>query len=313
MSLLPKNIQQRLEEKLQSLNALRPLPPSAVIKLREQFQIEMTYNSNGIEGNSLTFKETFLVVNEGITIKGKPLKDHLEAKNHQAALEFLHERVENDKHITISERLVRQLHQLILQGVDREWAGKYRNSGVRITGADHKPPEALEVPKQMHDLVIWIGKQQHALHPVELAALAHHRIAAIHPFFDGNGRTGRLLMNILLMRAGYPLSMILKHDRKKYYRVLARADEGEKEPLVRFIAQCVERSLDMYLQALLPATTQKTKLLSLAALSRGSRYSAKYLNLLARSGALAAHKEGRVWMSSKEALKGYEEGRERKR
>ncbi len=126
-------MRKRLDEKLKRLNALRPLPKSAVQKLREQFQIEMTYNTNAIEGNSLTLRETFLVVNEGLTVKGKPLKDHVEAKSHQEALAYLYELIEHDHRVTLSERLIRQLHQLVMQDIDREWAGVYRNGPVMIT------------------------------------------------------------------------------------------------------------------------------------------------------------------------------------
>jgi len=284
-----------------------------VKKVAEQFQVEMTYNSNAIEGNSLTLKETYLVINEGITIKGKPFKDHLEAKSHKEALEYLYDLVERGKRRTISEHLVRSIHQLVMQDIDLEWAGRYRNSLVIIGGADHRPPEAFEVPKLMHELITRVRKNEKKLHPVESAALIHHRLAAIHPFFDGNGRTARLIMNIVLLRAGFPLSIILKNDRKKYYRVLAKADKGEFAPMVRFIAQAVERSLDMYLKLLTPKNKLHEKFISLAQLSKGSPYSAKYLNLLARTGKLEAHKEGRNWLSSRDALKRYVQRRKRKR
>src|SRR5262245_53241155 len=128
MSCLSKSQKQILERKLKELNVLRPLPAAAVKKLQEHLRVEMAYNSNAIEGNSLTFKETYLVINEGITVKGKPLKDHLEAKDHAAALQYLYEIVEKDKRHTISEYLIRMLHQLVVQETDQEWAGKYRNS-----------------------------------------------------------------------------------------------------------------------------------------------------------------------------------------
>lgn len=313
MTLLQPSMRKRLDEKLKHLNALRPLPASAVQKLREQFQIEMTYNTNAIEGNSLTLRETFLVINEGLTVKGKPLKDHLEAKSHQAALEYLYELIEHNHRVTLSERLIRQLHQLVMQDVDREWAGVYRNGPVMITGTKHRPPEALEVSKKMHALVTWLNKNERKLHPVELASQAHHKLAAIHPFFDGNGRTSRLLMNVLLMRRGFPLTIILKNDRKKYYRVLSRADDGDLAPLFQFIAQTIERSLDIYLKALEPTTIKSERFVSLAILSHGTGYSSKYLNLLARSGRLEAHKDGRDWVTTKEALTRYETGRLRKR
>ncbi|HAK59424.1 MAG TPA: cell filamentation protein Fic [Nitrospiraceae bacterium] len=313
MSHLNHKLQERLERKLALLSSYRPLPRSAVEKLAEQFRIQMTYNSNAIEGNSLTLKETFLVINEGITVKGKPLKDHLEAKSHQEALDFLYDLIDRDTKPSISEHLIRSLHHIVVRDIDREWAGQYRNSSVVIAGADLKPPGALDIPRLMGEVITWYGRTRKKHHPVETAALIHHRIAAIHPFFEGNGRAARLVMNVILMRAGYPLSIILKHDRKKYYRVLAKADTGEYAPLVRLIGQAVERSLDIYLAALTPKQKRYEKFLPLSELSAGTPYSAKYLNLLSRTGRLEAHKEGRNWLSSKEALNRYQAGRQRTR
>jgi len=310
LSLIVKN---RLEEKLKKLNKLRPLPRSAVQKLREKFQIEMTYNSNAIEGNSLTLKETFLVINEGITIKGKPLKDHLEAKDHQAALEYLHDLVDKNKKHTISEMLIRNLHQIIIQETDKEWAGRYRNANVVIGGAKHTPPDALQVPQKMRDLITWLNAQKNKTNIVELAALLHHKLVYIHPFFDGNGRTSRLTMNLLLMQAGYPLVIILKNDRKKYYDALSKADDGKYESLIKFIAQSVERSLDIYLKTLTPATQKQEKFLTFAEVAKNIPFSAKYLNLLARQGKLEARKEGRNWITSKEAVERYLKNRTRQR
>jgi Fic family protein len=310
---LNKDLQSRIEKKKDTLNSLRPLPVIAVQKLREQFELEMTYNSNAIEGNSLTLKETFLVISEGITIKGKPLKDHLEAKNHTEALAFVFDLVDKEKRHTFSEQLIRTLHQLVVQDTEKEWAGKYRTSNVMITGTDHKPPEAIEVSGLMSDLIDWMRKIKATLSPVELSALLHHRLVHIHPFFDGNGRTARLAMNVFLLQKGYPLVIILKNDRKKYYRVLARADKGEYEPLVTFIAQAVERSLDIYLKVLTPMNKKSEKFYSLLDLSAETPYSAKYLNLLARTGKLEAHKEGRDWLSTKEAVVRYIDSRKRKR
>jgi len=313
MPYLSPIVKARLEEKLKKLNKLRPLPRSAVQKLREKFQIEMTYNSNAIEGNSLTLKETFLVINEGITIKGKPLKDHLEAKNHQAALEYLYDLIDKDKKHTISKMFIRNFHQIIIQETDKEWAGRYRNANVIICGAKHTPPDALQIPQKMKDLMTWLNSQKNKTNIVELAALLHHKLVYIHPFFDGNGRTSRLAMNLLLMQAGYPLVIILKNDRKKYYDVLSKADDGKYESLVKFIAQSVERSLDIYLKTLTPATQKQEKFLTFAEIAKNSPFSAKYLNLLARQGKLEAHKEGRNWMTSKEAVERYLKNRERQR
>lgn len=313
MKYLDHQIKLRIEEKLKKLNEFRPLPVSLVNKLREQFEIEMTYNSNGIEGNSLTLKETFLVINEGITIKGKPLKDHLEAKNHYDALEYLTDLVAHDKKHTVSEVLIRHLHQMVIQDIDKEWAGRYRDRNVIIGGAKHTPPEAVEIPGHMHDLITWLRSNKNKLHPIELAAILHHKLVYIHPFFDGNGRTARLTMNVLLMQDGYPLVIVLKNDRKKYYRVLSKADEGEYIPLIRFIAQCVERSLNLYLKAVTPSAVKKEKYLPLSEIRKGTGFSAKYLNLLARQGKLEAFKQGRNWLTSREALEKYLKSRKRKR
>ncbi len=313
MSYLSPKLATRIDQKLERLQGLRPLPSSAVKKLQERFEIEMTYNSNAIEGNSLTLKETFLVINEGLTIKGKPLKDHLEAKDHHAALEMVYELVSHDSQPTLSEHLIRTLHQLVVKKTDEEYAGKYRTSNVFIGGADHIPPDALQVPTDMRHLMSWLAKEQKRLHPVELAALLHHKLVYIHPFFDGNGRTARLVMNVTLIRNGYPLAVILKNDRQKYYRALQAADNGKLSALVKLIAQAVERSLDIYLKTLTPASQHKENYQLLSEISKNTPYSTKYLNLLARQSKLEAHKQGRNWLSSKEALRRYLEGRERQR
>lgn len=310
MTLLDPRIQQRLDQKLKQLNQWRPLNASHVKKLREQLEIEMTYNSNAIEGNSLTLRETYLVLHEGMTIKGKPLKDHLEAKDHKEALDFLYDLISQERY-TISEHLIRQLHQLVVRETEKEWAGKYRMGSVMIGGADHTPPDAVDVPRQMDGLIRWLRKNEKQLHPVELAALFHHMFVYIHPFFDGNGRTARLVMNVILMRYGYPLAIILKNDRKKYYRVLQAADKEKSGAIVLFIAQAVERSLDLYLRAF--GKGQSSKLLTLTEASRGTPYSPKYLNLLARNGKINASKKGRVWYTTKDAIEEYQRSRLRQR
>ncbi|OGI19886.1 MAG: cell filamentation protein Fic [Candidatus Melainabacteria bacterium RIFCSPHIGHO2_02_FULL_34_12] len=294
-----------LEEKLKLLNTHRPISSSIVKKIKEQFEIEMTYNSNAIEGNSLTLKETYLVISEGITIKGKPLKDHLEAKDHKEALDFLYELIDKDKKITVSEYLVRQLHQLVVSKSHSDIAGKYREGNVIITGSNHTPPEGFQIPHEMKELISWLNKDPKKHHVIELAALLHHKLVYIHPFSDGNGRMARLVMNVLIMKAGYPLAIILRNDRKRYYRILSEADEGRYEPLCEFIAQSVIRTLNIYLKVLTPSKKKNEKYISLEELSKGSPYSATYLRKLATQGKLEAFKEGRNWLSSKQALKDY--------
>ncbi|MCX6817043.1 MAG: Fic family protein [Candidatus Beckwithbacteria bacterium] len=308
-----KELFPRIDLKLVKLQKLRPLPATAVRKLREKFQVEMTYNSNAIEGNSLTLKETFWVINEGITVKNKPLKDHLEAKDHHEALEYLYELVQPQNQLTISEKLIRNLHHLVMKKTDEDWAGRYRQSNVFITGTDHIPSDANIIPSAMNKFINWFRANRHRLHPIELAAKLHHQLVFIHPFLDGNGRTARLLMNVVLMRKGYPLAVILKNDRKKYYQVLQQADKDNYQPLIRFVAQAVERSLDIYLKTLTPITQKREKFSPLTEIAAKTHFSAKYLNLLARQGKLEAHKEKRNWLTSLDAIKRYLATRERKR
>ncbi len=310
---LSGNTIRALEEKLKKLNSLRPIHPSVLAKIREQFQIEMTYNSNAIEGNSLTLKETFWVIQEGITIKEKPLKDHLEAKNHKEALEYLYELIDNSKRHTISEHLIKELHTLVVRDSQRDIAGKYRDGDVIIGGADHKPPSYLQVPSQMKSIIDWASNNKRKLHPVEFSALLHHKLAYIHPFWDGNGRTARLVMNILIMSKGYPIAVILKNDRKRYYRVLSLADDGNYAPLCEFIAQAVIRSLNIYLGILSPSQKKDEQYISLKELSKDSPYSAAYLRKLATQGKLEAHKDGRNWVTTKQAIERYIASRKRKR
>ncbi|MBK7962680.1 MAG: Fic family protein [Bdellovibrionales bacterium] len=311
--MIPERMLVRIDEKYKLIHSQRPLSPAIVVKLKEQFSLEMTYNSNAIEGNKLTLKETFLVINDGLTVKGKSLQDHLEAKNHHEAIHFLYELIEHEKRHTMSEQLVRSLQKLIVRDLDVEDAGNYRKGSVMIAGSKHKPPEAFEVAHLMRDLIVWIKKNAKVLHPVELAAKAHHKLVQIHPFTDGNGRTARLFMNLILMQNGYPLVVILKNDRQKYYRALEKADQGQSADMERFIAQAVERSMSLYLKAFNSPISQKAKLLPLSMVAEKSPFSEKYLNLLARNGKLEAHKEGRNWVSSIESLEKYLLGRERKR
>jgi len=301
---LRKNLQEALDRKLKQLNKKRPLSPSIAQKLRERFEVEMTYNSNAIEGNTLTLKETYWVIQQGITVKDKPLKDHLEAKSHKEALDFLYDLIEHKKKFTVSEHLIKTLHSIILKDIDKEIAGVYRKTDVFIAGSDHKPPSALKVLEKMNGLVSWAKKNYKKLNIIEFSALFHHKFVQIHPFQDGNGRAGRLLMNIFLMQYGFPLTIIQNNDRKKYYRVLSLADQGKFKPLTNFIAQSILRSLTIYLDAIIPAS-QKEDLITLADATKYCSYSQAYLGKLAKEGRLEAVKLKRNWMTTKEAVKRY--------
>lgn len=310
---LNHQIQARLEDKLKQLNSKRPLPPEVVKKLNEQFALEMTYNSNAIEGNSLTLKETAWVIQDGLTIKGKPMKDHLEARDHYAALSYLYELIDHDTHQTVSEVLIKTIHQLVVRETQQQTAGNYRTGNVMITGSDHTPPDVSILPGLMHDLIRWIGSNQKKIHPVELAAMVHHKLVSIHPFVDGNGRTARVMMNLLLLQQGYPLVIVLKNDRKKYYQALNKADHDDYSSFVHFTAQAVERSLNVYLKTVAPSNKQSEKYLPLFEIAKTTPYSGEYLNLLARTGKIEAHKEKRNWVTTQGAIQRYMKERERQR
>lgn len=294
-----------LKEKLGALNKLRPINKTLLNKIRENFQIEMTYNSNAIEGNTLTKKETFWIISEDLTIKGKSLKEHLEVKNHKEALDFLYELIDINKKNTISEYLIKQIHSLAVKEADSEIAGIYRNGDVFISGSDYKPPSGFEVPGEMEKLIKWIKKEKNNYHIVELSAILHHKLVAIHPFWDGNGRASRIIMNILIMNAGYPMAIILKNDRRRYYRVLSEADNGDYKNLCEFLAQSAIRSLNIYLDVLKPSKKKEDKLLTLAELSKYCNYSPAYLKKLAINNKLEAVKKERNWYSSKKAVDDY--------
>lgn len=309
---MDKRLLSRIEKLLGRLNKNRPLKRSVVEKLREQFLIEMTYNSNAIEGNKLTLKETYLVLREGITVKGKNLKDHLEAKNHEEALKYLFELVDSKKRISISNSLIREIHQLVVKDTENQIAGEYRKTNVAILGSKHRPIPGFRVQEEMDKFVQWIPKAMTKLHPIEFAARLHHRFVHIHPFEDGNGRAGRLLMNLFLMRQGYPIAIILKSERLKYYNALEKADKGDFDSLMRLMGQAIERSLNIYIQAI-EATNDENEFMPLSKIAINTSYSAKYLNLLINKGLLGGQKEGRNWLTSMKEIRDYESTRLRMR
>ncbi len=200
------------------LNSFRPLPKNTVKSLHEQFVLEWTYNSNAIEGNTLTLKETKVVL-EGITIGGKSMREHFEAINHKEAIEYVEAIVANNE--PLSEHMIKSIHQLILKDIDQDNAGVYRKENVLIAGADHTPPDHILVAEQMTELLK--KHQQFKGHPLERAARLHLYFVKIHPFVDGNGRTARLLMNLDLMKTGLQPVVIKAENRLAYYEALDKA------------------------------------------------------------------------------------------
>ena len=298
MALINKRVHERLLEKKKKLDKLRPLPSSLVGRLKRQMMIEYTYNSNAIEGNTLTLRETQLVIEEGITVGGKSIAETLEARNHPEAIAFVEKLVEAKSEVT--EDVVLQVHKLIMANIAED-AGQYRTTGVRITGASFMPPPSSQVRPRMNELLKWLKENPDEHTPIEVAAVFHHRFVQLHPFSEGNGRAARLLMNAILMKNGYPfIAIVSNFDRPKYLRTLMEADLGNTSSFVNFVARCVERALDMYLDAL-----EEPELLTLAEASEIAPYSQEYLSLLARKGLLGAVKQGRNWVISRRELNRY--------
>lgn len=290
--------------KKQALDRYRPLPPAIVKKLEEEFSIVWTYNSNAIEGNTLTLQETEIVLNTGVTIGGKTVNEHFEVINHKNGIDFVKSLVAKKEPLT--EDTVKQLHALILQSIDDTEAGQYRRQNVRILGARHIPPQSLKVPRLMSEFIAWFHKNEYTLSPPELAAEIHYRLVMIHPFIDGNGRVARLLMNLILMKQGYPPAIILKVDRKRYYRVLNEANLGTPAPYADFIGRAIERSLILYLNSIEPDQKEDRMFISLKEAATYCDYSQEYLSLLARKGRIAAVKmDNKQWMTTREAIEEY--------
>lgn len=241
-------IYNRLTEKKQLLDNYRPLPEALVRNLDEWFRVELTYTSNAIEGNTLTRQETALVIEKGLTVGGKSLIEHLEATNHAAALDWLKEQI-NRKPSKLTESDILHIHNIILRGIDDSNAGRYRSVSVRISGSTVVLPNPQKVPYLMMEFIRWINLSNN-LHPVELAAEVHYQLVTIHPFTDGNGRTARLLMNLILLMFGYPAAIIRKQDRLAYISSLEKSQlGGSKDGYLKIISQAVDRSLEIYLKA----------------------------------------------------------------
>lgn len=301
---------ERLYQKKQGLQASRPLPNIALNKIRESLSIEWTYNSNSIEGNTLSLRETQMVLQEGITIKGKSLREHFETHNHDKAIDYLY-RIVNDDYVLRSIDIL-SLHNLVLRSIEEDFAGRIRNGGVRISGANLVPPNANKVSDLLDELIDFVNTNPLELNDIELATIFHHKLVWIHPFFDGNGRTVRLCMNLLLMRCGFPPAIILKNDRSKYYEALNQANNGKYQKLMLLMCQALERSLNIYLNAMPDNNTDFQKISDIVS-EPNTPYGQEYVSLLARTGKIDAYKEGRNWFTTKEAIEDYISTRKRKR
>lgn len=292
-----------IEGKKRELDKHRPLSPTIVRKLEEEFSIAWTYNSNAIEGNTLSLQETEVVLKQGITIGGKTVNEHFEAINHKKGIDFIKFIV--DKKKNISEEIIKELHRIILTSIDDTEAGSYRVHNVRIVGARHIPPQATKISRLMKEFIKWYHENEYKLNIPQMASELHYRFVLIHPFIDGNGRVSRLLMNLFLMRNGYPPAIILKVDRKRYYRVLNQANIGNQLPLDDFVGRSIERSLVLYLNSVTPNLSNDKMFITLKEATKYCDYSREYLSLLSRKGKLASIKIGKDWMTTKEAIDEY--------
>jgi Fic family protein len=239
---------EQINRKKASLDTLRPLPKYTLKSLREKLLLEWTYNTNAIEGNTLTMNETKVVL-EGITVGGKTMREHLEVINHRDAIAYVEEIVQKGEPLT--EWQIKNLHRLVLKGIVDEYAGVYRDQQVFIAGAKHTPPAPYLIKEQMEQLIKWYDNEAQKLHPVERGAMLHAIFVGIHPFIDGNGRTSRLLLNLELMKAGFPAVVIKVENRLAYYEALDKSHTTKDyRDFIQLIVKEVEDSLNLYLSAI---------------------------------------------------------------
>lgn len=288
----------RIIEKKKRLDEYRPLDQGVVRRLHEDFRVEATYHSNAIEGNTLTLAETELVLEYGMTINGHPLREHYEVTNHAKAYDAMEQLAKK----TMDMETVLSLHRLIKVQIDED-AGMLRTGAVHIRGASFTPPPAKDVPLYLAQWLDWLTSEQARQYdPVTRAAVAHHDFESLHPFFDGNGRVGRLLLNIMLIQDGYPPAMVLRDWRQRYIKALQAASASDYREIINLIGQAVELSLDRYLQACTDATAH---LLSMKELATIFGTSVDYLGQLARAGKFEAQKRGLYWYAPVEAVARY--------
>ena len=239
-----------IHQKKEQLNKLRPLSDAQVKNLKNVYDLQLTYNSNAIEGSTLTYSETKLILNEGITIGGKSMNEHLEAINHQEAISFIEELANIDtKEITLTD--IKNIHHLILKGIDNKNAGTYRTQNVGVVKSDgeiHSFAEPLKIEEEMNEFIEWLDSQT-IEEPILLAALVHLKFVSIHPFIDGNGRTARLLMNLVLLQNGYPQAIIKVSNRAEYIQAIEKyqqSSDNDYSDFYKAVLQSVNDSLDLY-------------------------------------------------------------------
>ncbi len=229
------------------INNYRPLGPHTVKQLKEYYRIGLTYSSNAIEGNSLTETETKIILEDGITIGGKSIREHQEALGHSEAYDLLYTLYQSKE---ITEKEIKELHRLFFRRIDETNAGKYRTEQVIVSGSEFEPPTPNKVSALMKKLVKSIPSMRENYHPIEFAALLHKDFVEIHPFIDGNGRTARLLMNLALLQDSYIITLIPPTLRGEYISCLELSHKGDSKPFINFISAMVYETQKDYLRLL---------------------------------------------------------------
>lgn len=247
-----KELYNIIDKKKEILDSFRPFSSEQTINLKKVYNTDMTYNSNAIEGNTLSYSETKLILQEGITIGGKSINEHLEVINHKEALDFIEELI-NLPTSAIRETDILNIHNLILKSINSKEAGKYRTQlvGVRKQDGDiYHFTDPILIKDKMEEFIKWLVSSTH-LHPIQRATEAHYRFVTIHPFIDGNGRTARLIMNLILMQNGYVPSIIKVKDRAKYIQAIEKAqNQNIVDDFYKIIAKSVDKNIDFYIETL---------------------------------------------------------------
>ena len=266
--LYEKNLVDQIEhisDRVLEMRAVGKLSRDALMSIRKYFRIKNIYHSNAIEGNQLNLGETRQVVESGLTIAGKPLKDQAEAQNLNHALDYL-ERLASQTDVPITLNDIRQIHHLILRGIDDENAGQFRRGDVTISGSNFATTPAGSVDSTMGDFIEWLSETsvEGSQNVIVTAAACHAWFAQIHPFVDGNGRTARILMNLILMRAGFPIAIISREDRIRYYDALEASQGSDLTAFIELAVECVSETLDEYEAAVEEQREQMEWTLSIA-------------------------------------------------
>lgn len=259
-SMTPKERLAEIDKLKTWLDSFRPLDPTVVSEMKKVYDVKFTYNSNAIEGNTLTQSETELVLEKGITIGGKTLKEHLEVIGHKEAIDYMEELAQKDA--TIGEWEIKELHSLIMRGINHEEAGRYRKVDVESAGTGHVYPPHYKIQDLMQEFAAWLAsKEAKKLHPVEYAALTHYRFVSIHPFRDGNGRVSRLLMNLILFQNGFPIAIIPNARCNDYIQALFHGQKhgDDMTPFLSLVYDTIKDSLINYLRVISTASGSKGK------------------------------------------------------